>query len=73
MLETFSGLDVLLNGALLGRNGINTATNLIVVCRGCQTTLQSNATPASALSRYTLHDMFPMMNNFSSVYKIDVG
>ena len=51
MLETFSGLDVLLNGALLVRNGIDTTTGLIVVCRDCQTSLKSNATPASALSR----------------------
>ena len=51
MLETFSGVDVLLNGALLGRNGIDTTTGLIVVCRDFQTSLQSNATPASALSR----------------------
>jgi hypothetical protein len=51
MLENFSDFDVLVNGALLGRCGIDTTTGLIVVCRGCQTYLQNNATPPSALSR----------------------
>ena len=50
-LETFSGFDVLLNGAVLGRRGIDTTAGLIVVCRGCQTSLQNNAVPASALCR----------------------
>ncbi|CAF3719173.1 unnamed protein product, partial [Rotaria socialis] len=49
--KIFSGFDVLVNGALLGRCGIDTTTGLVFVCLGCQTFLKNNATPASALSR----------------------
>ena len=58
MLETCSGFNFLVNGALLGRCGIDTTTGLTVVCRGCQISLQNNATPPSALScLYSLDDV----------------
>jgi hypothetical protein len=56
MLENFSGFDVLVNGGLLGRCEIDTTAGLIVMCRGCQTSLQNNATPSSALSRLYCSD-----------------
>jgi hypothetical protein len=51
ILETFSGFDVLVNGALLGRCALDTTTSLIIVCRDCQTSLENNATPTLAWSR----------------------
>lgn len=58
ILETFSDLDVRLNGGLLARHGFGMTTGLIVLCRDCQTSLQKNTTPESAVSRlYSAEDV----------------
>jgi hypothetical protein len=50
-LENLCDAHLLVNGALLGRLGIDRTTGLITVCRDCETSLENNATPKSALSR----------------------